>query len=225
MSKKAYNYVVLVCSLVIILAIVLIFVINSENKVKNSFVFNKHLDDTILTFELNDDDQSITLKELSYYILLMEANVNHTAALYDPDNSNSFWNLYIEHTFVKSMAKDTSIDMCIRDNIYYLEATANNLTLDSKEANQVSEETSYIYYNLTGKQVDATELSYQDIYNVRYKIALATKYISKLMNEDSYTKEELNVNGSYYEALQKKYPVTIAEVWDEVTLGNITIDN
>ena len=45
------------------------------------------------------------------------------------------------------------------------------------------------------------------------------------MNEDSYTKEELNVNGSYYEALQKKYPVTIAEVWDEVTLGNITIDN
>src|SRR5574344_1027030 len=121
MNKKIYNYIVLSCSLLIIFSIVLLFVINSQNKVKNSFIFNEHLNDTFITMDNEDTSYSISLKELSYYVLVMEASVNNTASLYDPSNTNKFWNLYLENTFVSTIAKDTSIDMCIRDNIYYNE--------------------------------------------------------------------------------------------------------
>lgn len=225
MNKKIYNYIVLSCSLLIIFSIVLLFVIKSQNKVKNSFIFNEHLNDTFITMDNEDTSYSISLKELSYYVLVMEASVNNTASLYDPSNTNKFWNLYLENTFVSTIAKDTSIDMCIRDNIYYNEAIASDFDLDETELLQVSDEASYIYYNLTGKQVDATELTLNDIYNIRYKIILATKYITYLMKNNEFTEKELNINGSYYESLYKKYNVDIDDNWDEISLGNITIDN
>lgn len=225
MNKKIYNYIVLSCSLLIIFSIVLLFVINSQNKVKNSFIFNEHLNDTFITMDNEDTSYSISLKELSYYVLVMEASVNNTASLYDPSNTNKFWNLYLENTFVSTIAKDTSIDMCIRDNIYYNEAIASDFDLDETELLQVSDEASNIYYNLTGKQVDATELTLNDIYNIRYKIILATKYITHLMKNNEFTEKELNINGSYYESLYKKYNVDIDDNWDEISLGNITIDN
>lgn len=225
MNKKIYNYIVLSCSLLIIFSIVLLFVINSQNKVKNSFIFNEHLNDTFITMDNEDTSYSISLKELSYYVLVMEASVNNTASLYDPSNTNKFWNLYLENTFVSTIAKDTSIDMCIRDNIYYNEAIASDFDLDETELLQVSDEASNIYYNLTGKQVDATELTLNDIYNIRYKIILATKYITYLMKNNEFTEKELNINGSYYESLYKKYNVDIDDNWDEISLGNITIDN
>lgn len=225
MNKKIYNYIVLSCSLLIIFSIVLLFVIKSQNKVKNSFIFNEHLNDTFITMDNKDTSYSISLKELSYYVLVMEASVNNTASLYDPSNTNKFWNLYLENTFVSTIAKDTSIDMCIRDNIYYNEAIASDFDLDETELLQVSDEASYIYYNLTGKQVDATELTLNDIYNIRYKIILATKYITYLMKNNEFTEKELNINGSYYESLYKKYNVDIDDNWDEISLGNITIDN
>lgn len=225
MNKKIYNYIVLSCSLLIIFSIVLLFVINSQNKVKNSFIFNEHLNDTFITMDNEDTSYSISLKELSYYVLVMEAFVNNTASLYDPSNTNKFWNLYLENTFVSTIAKDTSIDMCIRDNIYYNEAIASDFDLDETELLQVSDEASNIYYNLTGKQVDATELTLNDIYNIRYKIILATKYITYLMKNNEFTEKELNINGSYYESLYKKYNVDIDDNWDEISLGNITVDN
>ena len=225
MNKKIYNYIVLSCSLLIIFSIVLLFVINSQNKVKNSFIFNEHLNDTFITMDNEDTSYSISLKELSYYVLVMEASVNNTGSLYDPSNTNKFWNLYLENTFVSTIAKDTSIDMCIRDNIYYNEAIASDFDLDETELLQVSDEASNIYYNLTGKQVDATELTLNDIYNIRYKIILATKYITYLMKNNEFTEKELNINGSYYESLYKKYNVDIDDNWDEISLGNITIDN
>ncbi len=225
MNKKIYNYIVLSCSLLIIFSIVLLFVIKSQNKVKNSFIFNEHLNDTFITMDNEDTSYSISLKELSYYVLVMEASVNNTASLYDPSNTNKFWNLYLENTFVSTIAKDTSIDMCIRDNIYYNEAIASDFDLDETELLQVSDEAAYIYYNLTGKQVDATELTLNDIYNIRYKIILATKYITYLMKNNEFTEKELNINGSYYESLYKKYNVDIDDNWDEISLGNITIDN
>lgn len=232
MSKKKENIIILICSLVIIASIVAFFVIYSNNKIKNSFILNEHLEDTIVTVtfpndissKLNISSCNISLKELSYYILVMEAGVNHTASLYNPNNLNSYWNLYISNTFVKSQAKDSTMDVCIRDNIYYYEAFSNNFDLTDDEKSVILDEASYIYSNLTAKQVDATNLTLEDLYNVRYKIGLTTKYINKLMSEDGLTEEELNIDGSYYSSLYENYDIQIDELWSTIELGNITID-
>lgn len=232
MSKKRENIIILICLLVIIASIVAFFVIYSNNKINNSFIFNEHLEDTIVTItfpedissKLNTSSYNISLRELSYYILVMEASVNHTATLYNPNNLNSYWNLYINNTFVKSEAKDNTMEICIRDNIYYYEAVSNGFYLTDDEKSDVLDEASYIYDNLTGKQVDATKLTLEDLYNIRYKIELASKYISRLISEENFTEEDLNIGGAYYSSLYKNYDIRTDDIWSMINLGEITID-
>lgn len=230
-SKKFENIILCICALVIILSIVLFFAIRSNNK--HNFKFNEHLEESVFTLTncpTNDVNSSvnISLKEVSYYILVAEANVNHTASLYNPDNMHSYWNLYIDNTFMKTIAKDTCLDMVIRDNIYYYEALSHDTLLTTAESQSVLNEAEYIYGNLTAKQVNNTELSLEDLYNIRYKIALATKYILSISsdnsNNSSLSKEELNVDGEYYNSLYESYNVEISNLWHDITLSDITID-
>lgn len=227
--NKKENIIVLICAIVIIISIVLFSIIYTANANSSSIKFNEHLSDNILTITPVSSKNSsgsftVSLKEISYYILVCEANVNNTAALYNPDNTNSYWNLYISNTFMKTIAKDTCMDMCERDNIYYLEAVNNNYTLDTEEQKVVLEEASYIYQNLTGKQVDATNLTLEALYNIRYKINLVSKYINHLMNEYNYSIESLNIDGEYYNSICENYNINVSKLWDEIVLGDITID-
>lgn len=229
--NKKETIIILVCAITIILSVVIFFVIRTINANSSSFKFNEHLKENVITITpaANQDSSTtlscnVSLKELSYYILVCEANVNNTAYLYNPNNTNSYWNLYISNTFMKTIAKDTCMSMCQRDNIYYLEALKNNYSLNSEEEKLVLDEAAYIYENLTGKQVDATNLTMEDLYNIRYKISLASKYIKHLTDEDNYSTETLNVNGDYYTTICKTYTIDVDKVWDNVTLGNITID-
>lgn len=229
--NKKENIIILICAITIMLSIALFFVIRTINKNTNTFSFNKHLSESVITItpDLGNIDDingsyKISLQELSYYILVCEASINNTAYLYNPNNTNSYWNLYISNTFMKTIAKNTCFDMCIRDNIYYLEALKNNYTLNSDEEKSVLDEATYIYENLTGKQVDATNLTLEALYSIRYKIELASKYINHLIDDNKYTKEALNVEGDYYKSVLATYNITTSKLWDDVTLGNITID-
>lgn len=229
--NKKENIIILICAITIMICIVVFFVIRTANKNSTSFIFNKYLNENIITItpkEVKDsssnDTYIVSLKDISYYILVCEAGVNNTAALYNPDNVNSYWNLYISHTFIKTIAKNTCMDMCKRDNIYYLEALKNGYTLDEDEEKSVLDESTYIYQNLTGKQVDATNLTLEDLYNIRYKINLSGKYINHLIDDDNYSIESLNVDGDYYNSICNSYDINISSLWDDVVLGNITID-
>lgn len=250
MTNKIESRIILICILVIIFSILAFFIIRAINKTNNVFIFNEHLADVIVTYDTkntssinvdsnstdshnNDSDNSdysnengiLTLKDISYYVLVMEASVNHCAELYNPNNINSYWNIYINNTFVKSLAKENSLEICIRDNIYYEEALKNNITLNDNELSIVEEETSFIYGNLTGKQFDATELDKEDIYNARYKITMATKYITTLIENKAYSEEDLNTEGDYYKTLYDEYNISIDKsIWNEVKLGNITVN-
>ena len=50
------------------------------------FVYNKHLDETVISI----DDENITLKEFSYYVYIVEKQVNDMAIKYNPDDTNEF---------------------------------------------------------------------------------------------------------------------------------------
>lgn len=225
MSTKSHNIITLVCILIIMFCIVAFVLIAVDNRDKTNFVFNEHLQDTLVTISYDDNVDSLSLKDVSYYILVMEASVNHTASLYNPSNNSAYWNLYINNTFLKSIAKDNTIYVAIRDHIYYCEALANGYKLDESEQKIISEEADSIYNNMTGKQVDATALTLEDLYNIRYKIGLATKYITHLKNDEGLTEEELNIDGKFYTELLEKYVYKIDNLCDNITLGNITVDD
>ena len=223
MKKKTENYIILACVFVIMICAILVSIIYGTNKKNNKFVFNEHLDEEALVISKNDEKHPLTLKDVSYYVLIMEATGDANAKLYDPSKKNAFWNIYINNTFVKTIAKENAMNLCIRDNVYYLEAVANNVSLEPVELEAVEEETDFIYFSLTGKQLDATTLDRSDIYNIRYKIALATKYVTKLMNENDLSADTLNIDGEYYTDLLDSYDIEIDDLWDNVELGSITI--
>ena len=223
MNKKKQDIIILICAITIILCVVSIGIIAAFNRTNSRFSLNKHLDDTIVTIKHKDNTYEYTLDDFAYYILLMEATINHSATLFNPNNLYALWNMKSDGSFVKDAAKELTMDLFIRDCIYYNEAIKAHISLDEAEIDTVYEEASYIYKNLTGKQVDATEYDLQDLYNIRYKINIIVKYINTLKAHTDYADEDLDIDGAYYTDLSRAYSIDIDNLWNQIELGDLTI--
>lgn len=44
------------------------------------------------------------------------------------------------------------------------------------------------------------------------------------MNEYNYSIESLNIDGEYYNSICENYNINVSKLWDEIVLGDITID-
>ena len=83
------------------------------------------------------DGEQVTLREMTFYIAYEEGSMEDAAIIYNPDNTDEYWQLYINHTFLREQAKQTVVDMTIHDTLFYQMATAEKITL-SEEEEQVS---------------------------------------------------------------------------------------
>ena len=223
MYSKKESRIILICAITIIISVVLIGVIAAINRVNNKFTFKNHLNETVATINYDEKEYKYSMQDISYYILLMEASINYSAELFNPNNLYSLWNIKQNGKFMKDSAKEMTMELFIRDNIYYIEALAANTILTDEEIATVHNEASHIYRNLTGKQVDATELTMEDLYNIRYKINVIVIYISSIMRTHNYTENELDINGTYFNEIYNKYSISVKDIWDDVELGDITI--
>lgn len=95
MKKKTENYIILACVFVIMICAILVSIIYGTNKKNNKFVFNEHLDEEVLVISKNDEKHPLTLKDVSYYVLIMEATGDANAKLYDPSKKKCF----LEHIY------------------------------------------------------------------------------------------------------------------------------
>lgn len=193
---------------------------------QDTFDFTDDLEETFVTI----DDTRVTLQELSYYIMLSEGKVNLMAEVYDSTNTQQFWNVYTNHMFVRNEAKATAMNSCIRDNIYCLEAEKNGVTLTEEEVAQVKSDAEDVCDGLSYKQALSTKLTADELTVIMEKVALASKYANYLIqNEDlsQYSDQPettVEVGGEYYEALKESYTIVINKKWDDVILGNITVE-
>ena len=77
---------------------------------------------------------------------------------------------------------------------------------------------------LTADQMEITDYTKEDMIKVLTKIQYAKEYVSDLMDE-GYTEEELDTGGSKYEEIENKYhPKSNDNVWDNITIGKVTIN-
>lgn len=220
-SEKSKNIITVICTIVIILSIGAFALITADIIVGDGFVYQDSLEETILTV----GDETVSLKEISYYILVAESNYNEAAQIYNEDNLNSFWNINVNFRFFRKMAKQSVLDACIRDNIYYQQALLEENTLSEEEMKEIEEKASEEMNKLTEKQLEMTDYQMSDMVNVLTKIAYAREYVSNLMAQ-GYTEEELDTEGSRYEEIKKDYPVKVNDkIWEKITLGKVTINN
>lgn len=79
------------------------------------------------------DGEQVTLREMTFYIAYEEGSMEDAAIIYNPDNTDEYWQLYINHTFLREQAKQTVVDMTIHDTLFYQMATAEKITLSEEE--------------------------------------------------------------------------------------------
>lgn len=226
MNERKYNVISAICIVCIVLAVIAFLLIYYSNK-NDEFVYNEHLEENVLTVTEtagNEVTVNVNMQEMAYYIINVEGDVNQMACQYDSENPGAYWSLKIETIYtIRDYAKDLAMDSCIRDNIYYIEAVKNNVTLTEEEEELASEDARTIMKNLTDRQMDVSDYSHNVVYDIQKKLYLASKYVNSLV-ENGYTMEELELKGSYYEELKLQYDITEnEELWDEVKLGNLTV--
>ena len=223
MSKKKQDIIIIACVIIIVLSLCAILCIYYGKK-KDDFIFNEHLDEKVLTVNDSEYTQEITLRELGYYIINVEGDIDDMAHQFNSDNLNAYWNVKLGKGLytTRKYAKDLVIDKCVMDNIYYIEAIKSGVTLTEDEEELAGEDARLILKNLTSRQMDVMDYSYEDLYNIMIKLYITSKYVNGLV-EDGYTMEEIELKGSYYEELKKAYSYKVDDIWESVKLGNLTV--
>lgn len=220
-TPKIRNIVVSICTVVIIISIAAFALITLNLLSKKEFSYADSLDDTVLTVE----KENISLKEISYYILVAETNYNEAANIYNEDNPHAFWNIALNMKYFRNRVKQSVIDACTRDNIYYQQALKEGYTLKEEELEEIKDKALEEISKMTDFQMKLTGYQISDMTAVLTKIAYSKKYAENLMAE-GYTAQELDVDGSKYEEIKKNYAVLINQkIWKNITLGKVTINN
>lgn len=227
MTTKSSNKITAICVLCILVSVAVFMIIYFNNK-SGEFEYKKHLDEQVVSISSAAPEStkvSIDMQEMAYYIINVEGDINDMAYQYNSSSPGKFWNLKVKTTYtMRDYAKDLAMDSCVRDNIYYMEALRNGIELTEEEDKMASEDAYAIIKNLTGRQMDISDFTYEVLYSIEKKLFLASKY-AKSLTQDGYETTELELEGSYYNELLSEYDVTVnEEIWDKVELGNLSIE-
>lgn len=196
------------------------FAIRSEYKKNTSFSIADSLDRVVITV----NDQELTMRDAVYYILVVESNTNEIAKKYNSDNPLAYWNIWVNHQFASVIARDTVIDLCVRDSIYYQEALKQGFSLTEVEKEEAYKQAENENKNLTAKQYELSRYTLDEMYSIILRIHLVKKYLSSLM-ETGLTEEQLDVNGEYYTEIKTKYTIIKDDdIWEQITLGRLSIN-
>lgn len=220
-SQRTKNIIITICTIVIICSIAAFALITVKLLSGEKFSYVDSLDDTVLTVE----KEEVSLKEISYYILVAETNYNEAANIYNEDNPHAFWNIKLKWKFFRNMAKQSVLDACTRDNIYYQQALKEGYILKEEALEEIKDKALEEISKMTDQQMELTGYQMSDMVNVLTKIAYAREYTGNLMAE-GYTEQELDTDGSKYKEIKKDYYVQVNQkIWRNITLGKVMINN
>lgn len=225
MVNKKNNIIKAICIIFIIVSIlVFLAIFYGKDAV---FIYQDHLKERVLTIsniDAPDRQETVSLQEMTYYIINVEGDFHDAAMKFNSKYPEKYWLVKVKPMYnMRDYAKDLSVDSCVRDNIYYMEAVNYGLKLTDEEIELAERDTRTILENISSKQMDVSEFSFEVVFNIEEKLYMASKYVNMLV-EQGYTMDELELEGSYYKQLLQQYNVnTNDKLWDRVKLGSLTI--
>lgn len=228
LKKKKVEIITVCICVVLIAAILAILIVFNKSK---DFVYNKHLDEAVISI----DDENITLKDFSYYIYIVEKQINDMAIKYNPDDPNDFWNTHFKNSldsvFTRDYAKQLAKDLCEYDYIMEKETAIHNIYVTESEKESIKADAKDTYDDFSQKAKDNTRLSEEDIYNILCRRKLVEKYAvraAQQVKSDGFAGDSaslLDYDGEYYkEMIKSKYNVTENnKLLDKITMGRVTV--
>ena len=211
-------------TVVLLIAVAFTGFIAYRHRIQNSKItYKDHLDDVVVQV----NDRKLTLKDAAYYVAYEEKTVEEQAVVYDPDNTNKYWNLHIDGEFVRVAASNAVVNMLIHDEIFYELAVDDGIELTQEDIDAYENSESDFWSDLT--DIDgqsALGITEDDLKETMKKAALAQKYqeiYAQLQNAET---TDYDVSGDGYKALLEKTDYKINEkLWDRVDIGNVTLSH
>lgn len=199
---------------------------------KNKFIYEEHLDDTVITV----DGRGLSLRELGYYIYYVETEIDKQARIYNPDDPLDYWNTHFsagaESAYISEMAMDAILGSCVCDLIYEDMAKENGYELTEEEEKTAESLAEHFYASMTNVQRASTGLTPEIVTEVVKRKQLVAKFAGEYFEEvdftgyEGYREELVSYAGDYYlkEVLPFHEVIYADEIVKELKIGRITTD-
>lgn len=209
-------------AVLVVLLIILGTASYREQGKRQKLSFPESLDLVVVTV----DGEQVTLREMAFYIAYEEGSMEDAAIIYNPDNTDEYWRLYTNHTFLREQAKQTVVDMTVHDTLFAQMAAEEGIVLSEAEEQYLANEQQDFWSDLTEEQKESLSVSEDTLDETMRKMALAQKYQSILAEMEQVDYEDYSIGGTEYEKLLAQHTCELDETtWDRVPFGSITVDH
>lgn len=209
-------------AVLVVLLIILGTASYREQGKRQKLSFPESLDLVVVTV----DGEQVTLREMAFYIAYEEGSMEDAAIIYNPDNTDEYWRLYTNHTFLREQAKQTVLDMTVHDTLFSQMAAKEGAVLSEAEEQYLANEQQDFWSDLTEEQRESLSVSEDTLDETMRKMALAQKYQSILAEMEQVDYEDYSIGGTEYEKLLAQHTCELDETTRErVPFGSITVDH
>lgn len=216
--KQKFKFTIILLGIVAALGILSF----REYQSRQDLVFANSLDEVVLTV----DGQELTLRDMAFYIAYQEGKIEKEARIYNPEDTDEYWNLYTNSTFMREAGKQAVLDMAVHDEIFYQMAVEEGMQLSEKEEEYLANDRYDFWSDLEEEQRTELGVSEDELAESMRKIALAEKYQYLLAEMKQKNADDYAFWGQAYEKLLEEHEYTVEEkVWEKVPFGGVTVNH
>lgn len=217
-AKKAIPWIIAAAVVIVILGIG----VRQGVESRKIFVYKDHLDDTAVTI----DREALTFRDLAFYVVYEEWQVQKSAYVYDQDKPQNYWNSHVNGRFITVEARNVAMDMAVHDHILLRMAQDKGVVLSSDEKSTLEDRRTDFFENLYDDQTERLPVSYSVLNESMGDIALVEKYQQQLADEHHDTFASYAYDGKAFRELKKKHEVKVNKnLWSKVPMGRVTLNN
>ena len=155
---------------IVLIAVVLVMLMRNNNSMTNArpLVYRESLDE--VAAQINDE--TLTLRDMAFYVGYEEYQIQQEALVYDPDDPNRYWSMRVEGGFMNAVARKNAMQMALHDELFYQMAMEEGITLDDNDQKHMDNKLEDFWEDLTERQGETyMEDSYQKLLKKqKYKV-------------------------------------------------------
>ncbi len=168
---------------------------------------------------------TLILRQLAFYVAYEEDEVERQAYIYNPKDTNIYWNLHANNTYIRTAARNAAIQMALHDELFYQMAVEEGVNLSREEEDTLSEKIREYWTELVdyGK-AERLGVDRDDVAQTMRKMAYAQKMQYIYAITQGMDEEDFGFTADAYQQFLKEQDYTIEEdVWGRVDFGNVTL--
>lgn len=207
-----------------VLVIITGYMAYNKGSLKGDLVYKDNLDRVVIIV----DEHEITLRDMAFYTAYEEMEVEKQAVVYNPEDTNKYWNLHVDGEFVKIAARNAVIQMAIHDVILCEMAEADGVKLEGADYQYLANtEYDFISDLEDYEGLDKLGVTQEDICATMEKVALAQKYQEIYSRMNGVPVNSYDFAGdAYKELLENNYNYKVIEKdWKRVPFGNVILEH